>query len=80
MPNKSSDAEHKAVRTCVICKDRIEQDKLLSFYFLEKDIIFDIDRKVHARKKYVCFREDCLSQINKWADKYQKKAGRTSKI
>lgn len=75
MPNQSSKAAHTPIRTCVICKEKLEQDSLLSFYFLGSDIIFDIKRAVMARKRYVCNSEKCLTRLPKWLAGFRKKSG-----
>jgi predicted RNA-binding protein YlxR (DUF448 family) len=78
MPNASSKAGHKAIRTCVICGKKAEQDILLGFYLLEKDIVFDIGRKVPTRKMYVCQQEGCLKQLDKWLARHLKKQRRNA--
>jgi predicted RNA-binding protein YlxR (DUF448 family) len=75
MPNKNSNAGHIPFRTCIICKKRVDQKLLLSFYILNKEIVFDINRLVQFRKKYVCHQAECLTLLNKWLGKQLKKTG-----
>lgn len=73
MPNKSSNAAHKPVRTCVICKSKQDQRSLLNFFILGKEIVFDIKRAVDCRKKYVCYQEECLKKLPLWVSRQHKK-------
>lgn len=66
MPDQSSKAVHKPVRTCVVCRGRFEQDNLLSFYLMGSEIVFDIKRAVANRKSYVCNQEECLTRLPQW--------------
>jgi len=74
MPNKNCNAGHKAVRTCVICKNRSLKEILLNFYMLNgRDIVFDIRNRVQTRKLYICHENECLIRLDKWLAKYRKK-------
>jgi predicted RNA-binding protein YlxR (DUF448 family) len=75
MPNKSSNAGHSPQRTCVICRNKDSQDALLGFYLLGNDLVFDINRAVQNRKKYVCHGEQCLAVMDKWLARHLKKTG-----
>jgi predicted RNA-binding protein YlxR (DUF448 family) len=79
MPNQSSNAGHLPERTCVICRKKTEQGLLLGFYLLGNEIIFDINKAVQTRKKYVCHSEECLALMDKWLARHQKKAARNMK-
>lgn len=73
MPNKSVDKKHIPVRTCVICRQKDDMHKLLGFYLLEREIVFDINRVVQKRKMYVCHTEDCCGSLDKWLKKFLKR-------
>ncbi len=77
MPNQSSHAHHVPIRTCVICKKKIDQNILLNFYIVNSDFVFDLKRSVNKRKYYICHSEDCLKQLNKWQSKLQRRTKRT---
>ena len=74
MPNIHSKAGHKATRTCVICRSKAEQSSLLNFYLLDGELVFDINKAVNTRKKYVCQNEACLKLLDKWLARQRKKA------
>jgi predicted RNA-binding protein YlxR (DUF448 family) len=79
MPNQSSSAGHIPERTCVICRQRLEQNALLGFYLLGSEVVFDINKAVQTRKKYVCHSEQCLSGLDKWLARHLKKAAKDRK-
>ncbi len=76
MPERSTKADHKPVRTCVVCKGRFEQNSLLSFYLMGSEIVFDIKRAVANRKSYVCNQEECLIRLSKWLNTQRRKSVR----
>ncbi len=75
MPNKSRSAGHVPFRTCIICRKKTEQRSLLGFFILGNEVIFDVNRMVNNRKKYVCHQVECLNHLDKWMSKYLKKTG-----
>ncbi|MCK4311660.1 MAG: DUF448 domain-containing protein [Candidatus Cloacimonetes bacterium] len=75
MPKKSSKAGHVPERTCVICKKKKEQYKLIRFAILDSEIVFDLKRKITARGYYVCDDNDCMEKLDKWLQKHIKKNG-----
>ncbi|MCB5252439.1 MAG: DUF448 domain-containing protein [Candidatus Cloacimonadaceae bacterium] len=72
MPNRNSNAGHKAIRSCVICRQKCLQTELLSFILLFSGIVYDPRRVLQARKYYVCPRQACLQQLPKWRKKRQR--------
>jgi predicted RNA-binding protein YlxR (DUF448 family) len=72
MPNQSSHAQHTALRTCIICRQKSSVNTLLGFYLLGKDIVFDINKQVQTRKRYLCHNESCYFKLDKWLSKYVK--------
>lgn len=73
MPNQHSKAGHQAQRTCVVCRDKCAQDKLLSFLFLDGSLVFDLGSAVQCRKFYLCSGQSCVDGLGKWIKRYQKK-------
>ncbi|MBC8385307.1 MAG: YlxR family protein [Candidatus Cloacimonetes bacterium] len=71
--NKNSNAGHIPVRTCVICKKKDEQNKLLRFVLLENEIVFDLNKHVFARGNYLCDENKCLEKLDKWLKRSKKK-------
>jgi predicted RNA-binding protein YlxR (DUF448 family) len=80
MPNQSSHAGIIPIRTCVICKSKVNQPALLSFFIIDKQIIFDIKRTLKTRNYYVCHREACLTLLPKWVVKRYRKTEPLSQI
>ncbi len=77
MTNKSSKAGHIPLRTCVICKCKAEQKIFLRFVLVDKEIVFDLNRKFPAYGYYVCDKNECLEKIEKWVKrKLSKKINR----
>ena len=72
MPNMNSKAGHKAIRTCVVCRQKSAQTELLSFVLLPSGIAYDPARLLQARKFYVCPQENCLAQMPKWQKRRKK--------
>ena len=79
MPNKNSKADHTPIRTCVICKKKIDQNLLLNFCLMNGSIVYDIKRVIPVRKYYVCPAEPCLVAIDKWLARRQKRSASTPK-
>jgi predicted RNA-binding protein YlxR (DUF448 family) len=75
MPNQNSKAGQIPQRTCVICKTKTGQAELLNFYLMDRDLVFDMNKAVQTRKRYVCFRDECLGQLDKWLAKFLRKNG-----
>ncbi|MDD2229138.1 MAG: DUF448 domain-containing protein [Candidatus Cloacimonetes bacterium] len=73
MPNKNSHADHQALRTCVVCKKKVDQKGLLNFYIMNVGIVFDIQRILQIRKYYLCRDAECFAGLDKWRKRYQKR-------
>lgn len=73
MPNKSSHADHTAIRTCVVCKKKVDQKRLLNFFIMESGIVFDSKRLLPVRKQYLCCDALCLAGLDTWRKRYQKR-------
>lgn len=73
MPNKNSKAEHIPLRTCVVCKKKVDQKQLLNFFLTESGIVFDYNRIIQVRKFYLCPSADCFKRLTKWRKGYQKR-------
>lgn len=76
MPNKSSNAGHTPIRTCVVCRSRMAQDRLMSFISQDEGICFDPKRILPCRKHYVCLDESCISALSKWQKRRLKLRGK----
>lgn len=74
MDNTHSRAGHQPIRTCVICRNKAEQQSMLNFFLLQGEIVFDLRRAVSTRKSYVCYNAACLQKLDKWAARQKKKA------
>ncbi len=73
MPNKNSKAEHIPLRTCVVCKKKVDQKQLLNFFLTESGIVFDCNRIIQVRKFYLCPVADCFKGLAKWRKSHQKR-------
>ncbi len=73
MPNQASKADHRPIRTCVVCKAKREKAELLSFFLLEGGLVIDLAGKLQTRMNYVCSGGDCLGGLDKWKLRYKKK-------
>ncbi len=73
MPNKNSHADHNPIRTCVVCKKKVDQKGLLNFFIMNGGIVFDSQRIVAVRKNYLCPSPECYAGLEKWRKRYQKK-------
>lgn len=73
MPNKNSKAEHIPLRTCVVCKKKVDRKQLLNFFLTESGIVFDCNRIIQVRKFYLCPSVDCFKGLTKWRKGYQKR-------
>lgn len=73
MPNRNSKADHKPIRTCVVCKAKREQSQLLSFFMLPEGIVMDVANVLQSRKNYVCLCNECLQGLDKWKLRQTKK-------
>jgi uncharacterized protein len=69
MPNKSSNADHIAFRTCVICKKKTDKKELVRFVILDNEIIFDQKMILQQRGYYCCDDNFCLEKLVKWKSK-----------
>ncbi|HRR50380.1 MAG TPA: DUF448 domain-containing protein, partial [Candidatus Cloacimonas sp.] len=74
MPNKNSKAGHIPIRTCVVCKKKVDQNRLLNFFHTTSGIVFDCNRIIQVRKYYLCPNEECFKGLSKWQKRYQKKS------
>jgi len=77
MPNKSSNAGHIPIRTCVVCRKKSAQDELFAFLLMPSGIVYDLCKKLNARKHYVCREAECVQSLVKWRKKRAK--GRTAR-
>lgn len=75
MPNRSSKAGHRPQRTCVVCREKSVQTALLSFFFLEGKLVFDLSGHCQQRKFYLCPSGNCVTGLSKWRLRYHKKRG-----
>lgn len=73
MPNQSSHAQHSAQRTCIICRTKSNASELLGFFMIGKDFVFDINKQVQTRKRYLCHSEECYIKLDKWLSRYAKR-------
>lgn len=55
----------KPVRTCIVCREKFNKDKLYRFVKLEEQIVLDKTKKSQARGVYVCKNEECINKIEK---------------
>jgi len=76
MPNRSSKAGYQPIRTCVVCKKKVDQIDLLNFFSMDCGIVFDCKRKLTGRKFYLCPQPACFSGLEKWRKRYQKRIQR----
>jgi len=73
MPNKCSHQDHSPMRTCVVCKKKVDQNRLLNFFTIDNEIVFDMQRVLPLRKLYICPNADCFAGLAKWRKRYQKR-------
>ncbi len=73
MPNQNSHAKHQAMRTCVVCRGKYAQKELMSFFFLDGKLVFDLGRHCQVRKRYLCQHTQCLEAFGKLKNKMVKK-------
>ncbi|HPM04919.1 MAG TPA: DUF448 domain-containing protein [Candidatus Cloacimonas sp.] len=73
MPNISSHAHHQPQRSCVVCKKKIDQNRLLNFFIMDCGIVFDTQRQLPGRKFYLCPAVSCFLALDKWRKRYQKR-------
>ncbi len=73
MPNRSSKAGHIPERSCVICRNKTRQDALMRFAIIDREIVFDMGKKLTCRGYYVCNNNECLQKLGKWLSKHLKK-------
>lgn len=73
MPNRSSNAGHTPIRTCVVCRERRAQSSLLGFYFQRGGLVFDLNGRCQHRKMYLCPFPACVNALPKWMTRYKKK-------
>lgn len=76
MPNKNSHAGHTPIRTCVVCKKKVDQKGLLNFYIMTEGIVFDLQRVLPVRKYYLCPTRDCFVGLDAWRKRYHKRIAR----
>ena len=79
MPNKNSKAGHIPLRTCVICKKKVDRIQLLSFFTLGEKFVIDVANMLPVRKNYVCRETACKALLNKWLVKHLKRRKNISK-
>jgi len=73
MPNRSSKAGHQPLRSCVVCKKKVDQKSLLNFFIMDCGIVFDPKRILAGRKNYLCAAQECFAGLEKWQKKHQKR-------
>ena len=73
MPNKNSKAAQIKIRTCVVCKKKVDQNQLLNFFLTESGIVFDFGRIIPVRRFYLCPTADCFMGLSKWRKGHQKR-------
>jgi len=73
MPNHSSNANHVPMRTCVVCKKKVDQKRLLNFFIMDCGIVFDGKRILEGRKFYLCADKVCFANLGKWQKRHQKR-------
>jgi len=61
------------MRTCVVCKKKVDQKGLLNFYIMNGGIVFDFKRILQIRKYYLCPNPECYAGLDKWRKRYQKR-------
>jgi len=69
MVNRNSRAGHKPLRTCVVCRKKLEKDNLIRFILIEGEVIFDLGQRFPARGYYVCDENNCIEKLEKWVIK-----------
>jgi predicted RNA-binding protein YlxR (DUF448 family) len=77
MPNINSKAGHVPIRTCVVCKKKIDCMKLLNFFTMGDGIIFDTKKVMPYRKFYLCDTTECKSGLAKWMKRFQRRQQKT---
>jgi len=73
MPNQASHAGHIPQRTCVICRQKTDQGKLLRFVLLKGKYVIDPQRVLSGRGYYCCEAKECVEKIEKWIQRYRKR-------
>ncbi|MDY0152729.1 MAG: DUF448 domain-containing protein [Candidatus Cloacimonas sp.] len=73
MSNSSSHADHIPVRTCVVCKKKVDQIRLLNFCIITEGIVFDLKRCLPGRKFYLCALPECYQGLELWKKRYHKR-------
>jgi len=74
MPNRNSKAGHQPLRTCVVCKKKIDQSVLLNFFIMRESVVFDTKRQIQTRKRYLCDEAVCKNGFEQWFKRFAKKA------
>lgn len=69
MPNKSSNAGHVPMRTCIVCRQKKEKKYLLRFVIINKETVIDVSRKIPSRGLYLCDENECIGKSEKWLRK-----------
>lgn len=73
MPNKNSHALHIPLRSCVVCKKKVDRNQLYNFFMLNREVVIDLNRSIPTRKYYVCLDYSCLNSLQNWVAKVTKK-------
>ncbi|MCD8480074.1 MAG: YlxR family protein [Candidatus Cloacimonetes bacterium] len=76
MPNMNSNAGHKPIRTCVVCRQKSTKEGLLPFILLSGGIVYDLGARLQCRKYYHC--PGCLPDLPKWRKRKSKHKGKTA--
>lgn len=69
MTNHSSNANHTAMRRCVICKNKKDKESLFRIVFVNNQIIIDLNASIKSYGYYICGLDDCLKKMMIWKNK-----------
>ncbi|PKN77614.1 MAG: DUF448 domain-containing protein [Candidatus Cloacimonetes bacterium HGW-Cloacimonetes-1] len=78
MPNQSSNKGHIALRSCVICKKKIDHYQLLNFFIMGGSAVFDLKDRIEVRKYYLCDTPECKIALAKWLKRHHNRHLRMS--
>lgn len=55
----------KPIRTCMICKQKFDKDKLFRIVCEDGKLILDTKQTKQMRAIYICKNDDCVNKIRK---------------
>lgn len=61
------------MRTCVVCKKKVDRIQLLSFFTLGEKLVFDLANVLPIRKHYLCGDTACKTMLDKWLKRHLKR-------